>query len=451
MGLMSLTTRAQLLELLNVEKPTVTWMVKAELIAGEETVVANNVVSQKVTRLYHSAYTDINFITVQLGRTTYNRFVLPNKNKMKLRLTMTLRNPGQPVAPANASYYRIFDAHLVDPENSALMPKSKLDNEAELTELSETVDISYQLTDPLMGEIRLAETGGIYEKADFKSVLKVLMGYGLEGRKTVSGLDSLQYEGCRGVDVIEPNNNKVYDYLPIPMGTRLVDLPKYLQNEFGVYSSGIGYYLQAGHWYIYPLLDFTRFKPTSRTLTVVIVPKDEMLGIEKTYMVRSQQLFVFCTGDVTVNDISEKTLNNEGSAISFSKASDLVDGFVKNSGNKSTPNKDTNVRKFSLEDRAIGLTNTKRMSKFTDNPYKATSELAMGLGRQLNLTWENSDPRLLFPGMPVKVLYTQDGELKSVLGTLLGNEYLVAPSTARQLDNEYLVSTGLTLQIEKED
>jgi hypothetical protein len=103
-----------------------------------------------------------------------------------------------------------------------------------------------------------------------------------------------------------------------------------------------------------------------------------------------------------------------------------------------------------LSERPNGKNNIRFVKdRFTDNPYKDTSALTMGLGTRIRVNWDNSDPSLLYPGMQVKFLYKDAGLIKEMKGVLIGLEVITSPSTGSILDNHYITQSVLTLQINK--
>ena len=70
----------------------------------------------------------------------------------------------------------------------------------------------------------------------------------------------------------------------IPHGTRLVDIPKYLQeSQRGVFGSGLSSYYRDGYWYIWPSYDTTRFTKEEIRLTIINVPQTRFPGMERTF------------------------------------------------------------------------------------------------------------------------------------------------------------------------
>lgn len=88
----------------------------------------------------------------------------------------------------------------------------------------------------------------------------------------------------QGIDIVTPDNQAKRDHIVVPHGTRLLDLPDYVQHKCGgVYSTGLGSYLRDRHWYLYPLLDYARAAKGEDLVTILVVPLKKFSGTARTY------------------------------------------------------------------------------------------------------------------------------------------------------------------------
>ena len=88
---------------------------------------------------------------------------------------------------------------------------------------------------------------------------------------------------------------------------------------------------------------------------------------------------------------------------------------------------------------------------FTDNPYKETAKLAETLGKRMSLTWNRSDHRLLYPGMPVQLMYMKKGRLVTLHGILTGSNTDIFSASEGQTNTTFQSNTRLRLFVRPEE
>jgi hypothetical protein len=174
--------------------------------------------------------------------------------------------------------------------------------------------------------------------------------------------------------------------------------------------------------------------------------------MERTFIRRDKQLFVFATGGGKHFDVSESVQQNTGNGIRYSLSGDLIDNMVKVSNNKAIYNSEDKVKKYVINKRPNQKENVKSITThFTDNPWAELSEAAVGLGTNITVKWDNSNPEILYPGMPVTYLYKSNGKLTTLVGVLIGTNRITKPATESILDDHYVVSVMLTVHVIKTD
>ncbi len=251
----------------------------------------------------------------------------------------------------------------------------------------------------------------------------------------------------KGVDMVTASNKKARDHIIIPHGLPLVSLPEYIQKRCGgIYSAGLGYYLFNDYWYIYPCFDVTRFNKAQKTLTVINVPSNRFPGIERTYRKDGNNLVIIATGEVKFRDDSNTQQLNSGNGVRFTDAGNLLKGFVKTAGNKTIASRASNNSEVISVERENGNNNVQLSDKaINSNPYVEYSKLARRQGSVISFVWENSNPILLFPGMPVRVMYLDGGDIKEVYGvSLKAHDYTHARDEG-MVSKRYLTHTMLSV------
>mgnify|MGYP001027400243 CR=1 FL=1 len=404
--------------------PKFIWRYSVEIITESDTIKANRLHSYVIEADYagvtqgNAPFSDRVAISVEVGRSTYRDKIYPFREKLRVRVIRT-RTTGQNTDTEGEVLTRLFDAQLVNPVDlSALAARRENVDKAE-EEGMNFIDIQFQLSDPSVIGCLMSKVGGIFRDVTQKDLLQGLMGVGLTPSSNPSTLKSETYTGVRGVNIVEPTNIKRYTQVWINPTTRLVDLPMALQKEYGVYSSGLGYYLTNGHWFIYPLRDYNAFNVTEKTLTILNIPKQEGIGVDKTYRVEGKKVFILAGNRTEMKDVANDAFLNVGNGIRYVRASSLLDDLHETSENKTTMRKSDTVKQYLIYESPEGRNNIQYPENIlTDNPYPLLSDMSAGLGRMVMVDWLEADPQLLYPGMPVRFLYSKDGKVVTLDGTL---------------------------------
>lgn len=228
-----------------------------------------------------------------------------------------------------------------------------------------------------------------------------------------------------GIDMPEVGDNTTtFKHIEIPDGTRLMDLPTYLQNDdkYGIYSKGLGCYFRKGLFYIFPLFKMGRYATAQRVLDIYRLPSDAVPTLETTYYTNTKSVIILSTGeakhDSTV-DINRQN-NGVGKRIINPAAISGETGLYYEKGNALTTRQDS-ISEFQTSSRASGEEIAIYDRKPSGNVCKALSETAYNDGQLISVPWEQSNSDLIYPGMPCKYFYTQDNDvLVETEGVVLG-------------------------------
>lgn len=431
--------------------PAVFWKLSADIIIdNKQEVRARNVISEKVVSDFEGQLSDYRYLSIQIGPSVYERLIQPNRDKLKVRVTRRVQNDtGLPVAGATAiqDTYIAFLRESGDTNMTSNFRNNATDGEKEVSQL---VTLTFELVDPTLLELINTETAGIFYDIKTQDLLLSQLCMSLEGNTQTQSLKSRLYRGVRGFQATPATNQKAYSQIEVPTGMRLGALPTYLQNEYGINSSGLGCYYRGGYWYVYPLYNYKLFSTRKRTLSIFNMSAEEAPVLDRSYSVRSDQVFVVSTGNSESVDNSEKVLNNVGDSLRFTPSSSLEKGLIKTTGNKTKVLSKDTVRAIGVNKPHHGVFNTRYAEKvFTDNPYPELSALALSKGQRLSVNWTCADLTLIQPGMAVRVYYLRGDALEYAEGTLLGVTANTSPSSDRLTDNDFRVNCKLILHVEK--
>jgi len=411
-----------------------------------------------IDRLYVNNFSDIIMVEVSVGMGTYSTEIYPFKDDLQATLyKKATKATGDEISKDTPIYAQTYSCTLGDKISPAMVNGGVATSDKETGDRSNIITLSIQLTNIELETIRGVEVAGIYRNVTMKDLLRTLM---LNNAKIggppplpvpLGEFKQLDFKGIAGVNIVDPSNEHVYDHVIIPPGVRLVDLPNFLQGRYGVYSAGIGYYLYRGLWYIYPNYDYTRFNKVAKTLTIANVPGNKMTGADKTYQVKGDQVYVLATGEMQHIDNSETDQLNLGNGYRQLRSSLVIDDFATVSKNKATV-----VRKDNMVETVIERRKAKKeyvyfsANKISDNVAVENSKLAGRIGGFIHIQWENSEEDLVYPGMPVKVLYLKHDTVIEVMGVIHRAETLHSLERAGYSNLKHNSTTVLTVYIKRE-
>lgn len=402
--------------ILNSGDKPVHYNYEADIHVGGQTFRAVKVTSIDFQDDYENNVAETVIVTCQLLGGTYAKRIYRNQSNMDITL---YRRPIGEVSdlvddtqPPQAERYT---AILIDKGNPLMEGNTGGILDEETLNLSNIFEISFQLINKTLEQLRMITVGGIYRFATVQEVIRDTLTRESQ-RVTVEGVRMPQ-----GVDMVEADNQATRDHLIIPQGTRLVDLPRVVHHKCGgVYNAGLGYYLQGDWWYVYPCYDVTRFETCEHTLTVINVPPNKLPSVERTYRQNGRNTVVLATSEVRYRNDTDSRQLNQGNGVRFADANKFMDGFADTKANKSVLSRGANASEFISTPRPNGF-NQVQLSKnqITANPFVEYSELARNQGSFLGFVWENSNPSLIYPGMMAKFLWLQEEEIQEVYGVVL--------------------------------
>lgn len=373
------------------------------------------VLSVDVVRDYESNYADEILLTAMVTAGQYAKKILPFQDNLEVTLLRLPLNEASDYVDEDAPpRIERYTATLLERGNPVLEANSPNAPTEAILDITNIWEIQFQLVHKALEQMRMVSVGRIYRNVKLEDVAKGLL---TEATQTVK---VEQDQLPQGVDMVSASNQQVRDHVIIPHGTRLVDIPYYLDRKCGgLYSAGLGYYYQAGFWYLYPCYDTRRFNHAKRTMTVINIPKNKLPGVERTYRHDGNNLVVLCTGETRFVDDSDRVQLNGGNGVRFADANAFMGNFTTTKDNKTVASRGKNNSEFMGEARLNGNNNIQLAPRpITANPFLESSRIARGQGSLFAFVWENAVDAI-FPGMMVKIMYLDNAQVREEYGVLL--------------------------------
>lgn len=412
---------------------------------GQE-VTPTRLVSQDIGQDFLRTYADDTYLTLVFGVGTYSKYIYANKDRLTVILTRE----------AVGDFDSALDEPILSREYKGILCESQdvaaasgsgvLDN-VEVADTANVAMVRIQLIDRITEWLRCVAVGGSFRKVSPYEVLQTLVTMKTQEipRELIDQLGT--------VDIYPPDNTTKRDHVVIPHMTPLVELADFLQERCGgIYSSGLGFYLHSGNWYVWPAMHTRRFDQSPQGLTVINVPENKMPSIERTWLQKKNQVIVVSTGKTDIIDNSDKTKVDQGLGIRFNDAKGLLDSFVSTAGNITKAARGRNVTEVLVDQAIDGIARvTRSVNKISGNLFSELSMMANRKGNNVTASWENSDPTLIYPGMPVRFMYEFENQVRTRHGVLVGAQHYISMDGKGGSSQRYKTNSALMLFLDKED
>jgi hypothetical protein len=205
----------------------------------------------------------------------------------------------------------------------------------------------------------------------------------------------------------------------------IVNIPTFLQERMGgVYSSGIGNYLQkySGKkvWFVYPLYNPKRFDTAKDDRAIIYaLPQDRFPAIDRSYKKDGPILHILANAAKRYKDSADIDYMNSGSGFRMADARAYMKKPVEITEDGPKGKRSNLNFELTARDRKDGLNYAPFTSDgASSNPFKEYTKANARNVARVDFVWENCDAELLYPGMPCKYIFMDDEkpvELKGII------------------------------------
>lgn len=212
-----------------------------------------------------------------------------------------------------------------------------------------------------------------------------------------------------GVKMVPADNTRAYEHIIVPTGTKLLGLPHYLQEKYGVYNGNINIYkrvFDTTTLYIYPPHRSNMLKFMEDTLQIIGVNEQRLKGIDSTYIKDGSTIKIMIVREAKIND-SDKDVKNRGIRIKATEADTIVHRPLEITPDEVKVKASDIISKTQHRELKSGDTPVVN-GGVTNNHYRLRSRVLQNDGTYLQIVWNHSNTRLLKPMMGV-TYYEQDG------------------------------------------
>lgn len=410
-----------------------------DLKVGEKTLRAINLNSLTLVRDYIRNYGDEAESSLLFTEAQIHEQIVPYIDDLELVLTRIPLTPKTPnpvrVAPTTESFKVVIPDDIMTGLGLNVTTPRNMEHQFK--------ELNCQLISKLNYELRLESTGGVFAKTSNEDFVKTLISRSLERISNDLGNTPL------GVDFYPSDTADVEQQtILIKPGTPLIDLPNYVQDNCGgIYNTGLGSYIQGQHWFIYPLFNDQRFDDTPRALHLVMVPESSMPEQDRSYRVESNRVMAIVSEAKMISRTNKAQLT-EGNATMLVSPNELKNNFSLKEKSATIANPDAVMGIIASKNRPDGLNKiTFSNSRISVNAARELSRLSERDLQDVQVSWAYSDPDLVYPGMPVQLVYNEHDTPVTLQGIVVGTESLLQMATKGLSNDQWYYKTVLHLKV----
>jgi hypothetical protein len=424
------------------------FIITALIHCGGKDITPLQVLRLDNERDYRQRHSDNQSIVLSLGVGTVMNDIGPYQDDIKITVNIAPADGTGNQKTALAVDSRTYVAYLGDeiprPSDTAHNPSL---TDTETANRSAMKHVTFVLEEVAVSQLRKQSLGTIGKACPPYELMRSLL------VNTCQALKLGKDEVINSFQMEPPNNTTARDHVIVPDNTPALEIPDYIQNHSGgIYSTALGFYIQAQIVYTWPLYDTTRQDTASRVLQIVMAPSRHSTMLDKTWRDGGRMISIYAAGISTIKDDTLGNMNTHGNAVRYTNASQLLEGGVTVANNKMTANRNANNQEFSTTTLGNGQ-NVAKLSgaKVTDNVYLEASKMAARAGAHMMIPWKRSNPNKITPGMAVEINYDHAGTIRTIPGALL------ACHSSYELEGQgmnaarWMATSSLTVFIDRND
>ena len=417
----------------------------AEIKVGDKKYVPFRITNIDIISDFENKFADEIFVDMLIGAGTFEFEIYPKKNDITITLfRKEVKENKEQVNSGRFIEKQEMRAILTDTRSSVMAANNRKTESKESGDLNGLVTVRFQLLDKALEQIRAKSVGGVLRETSGIDALKYFL------TELSKDLDVDEENQILGVEAVQPNNTDTLLQMVVPHGLPFVQIPEYIHEKCnGIYAADFGFYLFRKYWYIYPLFDLTRFEKAEKTLTIMNIPSHKMPGRERTYRTTPNQTIIISTGQSIQRDNADINQLSEGNGTRFTDARQMMSGFAEAKDNTVVSLRGNNNHEYITDERKSGLNNVMTSStRITGNVFVESSKVARRRGCRVACVWENSDPSLIEPGMPVRYQFIVKNKLREAFGVVLKTQSQVHNPNAGSLNQWHMTNTVIMMFLE---
>lgn len=304
---------------------------------------------------------------------------------------------------------------------------------------SRTYDLQLELVDEKLLAFRNAPVTNLSQDSTVSDVMV--------GSALAAGLKSDQIEFLR-----PPENEKKMSFLPVPPMQTVNTLFDLLQQSYGNFQKGMGYYFTEDKLSIFS--EFDTNPQSEKTLHLYKAPTQFYGGNHGYhYEDESGDIHILLMDDVAIQNLAESSVDKTGN-YQVSRRSDAgMDVDIVQQG-KDVMVRGNNLMTMTSQNENVsrsGTVNT-RYTPTTNNALAMSSEMASQMCKAMSAQWRMAWPWTLQPGMKIVYHYEEMGGMKTTTGILSSVSYALSKIDGTIRDHlSYAWAAGLQVRLSPDE
>ena len=230
------------------------------------------------------------------------------------------------------------------------------------------------------------------------------------------------------IDIEDPDNKEGLGSVTLPSGTRVIEIPEYLQvKNVGVYSAGIGAYVQrfgTDHFtykkslFIYSVYDGNKYQKADYKVIFFVPVVSSHSTSNYTYKYKDKILKCLPNNVSKIDDIKESSAMSTGVGYRTSNAKIYMTKPVEMKPEGPVFKRNEFNSEVVLKDRSDGL-NFAPNKSVTSNQFHLSSDLVSKMGKYIVIEMNNFEADFIHPGQACKINYeTKNGKITELYGVI---------------------------------
>lgn len=389
------------------------------LHSEDDDFIVDKLISIQTKADYKGNITDEIVIEFMFGMGDLVKSLYPRRNNLEATITKEL---------GSQSFTGKYKLVLLNVNNKISSGSYRQKSRKELND-NEQARVQGQCLPIFVERLRLATINGIYKDVDLYTFFHFIFGWHFNGDKSSITEDEVTV----AVNIAKPDNTRVYRQILIPDGSRLIDLPMYMQDtDYGIYNGDVGFYIyrnrDKSYFYrcddpnvtsddepctnrdtvnMFPLYDTDRVDDADFKMVIYAVPTMEVKLADNTYRVVGNELRIVASDDSEKQSRDGAVYMDQGIGYKMLDPNAVLNKPVVVTESEILHGRSLTVEESYMLDRADG-SHARPYIKPTDNQYKVRSKYLANNGSNIQIKWLKSNTVYLVPGMGVVYMYLGD-------------------------------------------
>lgn len=353
------------------------------------------------------------------GLGVYAKLIHPFRNNLEMTLYRKEIAEGESgikkdTTPTGTRYKVIFKESANPP-----VAASDLENHAQSDlDLSDIVEVYLELVERGLEPFRIKTVGDAIMNQTPENLIHNLIARAASNT-LVDGKPCLD-----AIDIVKPDNTEKIKNMVFPHNTRATSVPTMIHEQQGVYNFGIGSFYQSYRdrktFFVYPLYSTSRFDSAGYRAVIYLIPQEKLPMLDRSFVEEGKLLKIVATANRLYRDSAEVGMMNGGSGYRFAEARSFMKkpAIIEEDGPIADRARLNHEVIHTVRDDGLDYAPMSHIGP-SSNPFEFRSKASLSNVAQVEVVWENANEELLYPGMPIKVVMSNQGKIVSLHGTLL--------------------------------